>query len=422
MLASLVPWLAAYLNSKFVALAPDLAMIGAFVMLALLGRLRLATSPVSIAMMLAIGAHAAVGILDGRGIGSGGLVLLVLEIFVFYKLLEAAPDAVTPAAGARWVTRLYKLHLLFLGFELVACLAGYRDFFVGLAGASTVTAIYKTYNTGALLNFFGYSGLNSLLLGSQSASQLALFALAWLVGARMLAPAGLKGRGNLAWVVFAAAMYPVNATMTANILLVMLLAMALLFFRSARRLGRKAAWVLVPFGLLFAAEVAQLFLFRLLNEEDLLIYYAALEIPLAVYREIGLYRQLLGWGAHIDEFLIEDTNFGLGALVFQIGLLLTIACFACIAAFWKRLASVRSALEQGPAQAGAAAYMALANGLLALAWFASLVHYTPAIELGGRQILAFHAALALVYASKLNTVSHGAKLAEIGHFNDVSAS
>lgn len=397
-LASLMPWLAANLNSRVAALAPDLAMIGVFVMLALQGRLRLATSPVSIAMTLAIGAHAAIGILDGRGIGSGGLVLLALEIFVFYKLLEAAPDAVTPAAGARWVTRLYKLHLLFLGFELVACLAGYRDFFVGISGASTVTTIYKTYNTAALLNYFGYSGLNSLLLGSQSASQLALFALAWFVGARLLTPAGQKGRANLVWVVFAAAMYLLNATMTGNALLVMLLVMALLLFRRARRLGRKAAWVMVPFGLLFAGELAQVFLFRLLNDGDILIYQAALEVPLAIYREIGLYRQLLGWGSHIDEFVIEDTNFGLGALVFQVGLLLTIACLACVAAFWKRLVTARAALERGTPEARAAAYMAIANGMLATGWFASLIHYTPAIELGGRQILAFHAALALFYA------------------------
>ena len=51
----------------------------------------------------------------------------------------------------------------------------------------------------------------------------------------------------------------------------------------------------------------------------------------------------------------------------------------------------------GRAEAGTGASVAVRNGSHARAWFASRVPYTPAIELGGRQILAFHAALALFY-------------------------
>lgn len=392
-----MPWIAANLNSKIAALSPDLAMIGLFVMMVLLGRVRMTISLVSIVMILLIGTHSSIAILDGRGIGSGGLVMIVLEVFIFYKLLEASPNAVTPEVAARWVARIYKLHLLFLSFELVACLAGLRDFFVGIAGASTVTTIYKTYNTAALLNYFDYPGLNSLLLGSQSASQLVLFALYWFVTYRYRAIDGLQDRWNIIWVTLALVMYPVNATMTSNALLAILIFTMLLLFRRLRNVGLKTALILSPFVLFFAEEFVRLFLFRLLEEKDIEIYYAALEVPIQVFSEIGLYRQLLGWGAFIDEFLIDDTNFGLGTIVFQVGALITTACFACIAIFWKRLVIASKNLECGTPQTRIAAYMTVANGLLALAWFVSIVHYTTAIELGGRQILAFHAALALFF-------------------------
>ncbi len=399
--ASLIPWIAAYLNSKIVALSPDLAMIGLFVMMVLLRRVEMTMSLVSIVMILLIGSHFSIGILDGRGIGSGGLVMVVLEVFIFYKLLEASPNAVTPKVAARWVARIYKLHLLFLSFELVACLAGLRDFFVGIAGASTVTTIYKTYNTAALLNYFDYPGLNSLLLGSQSASQLVLFALYWFVTDRYRSIEGLHDRWNIIWLSLALVMYPVNATMTSNALLAMLIFTTLLFFRRSRKGVLIIALILSPLVLFFVEEFIRLFLFRILDEKDFQIYYSALEVPLRVYSEIGLYRQLLGWGAFIDEFLIEDTNFGLGTIAFQVGALITIACFACIATFWKRLVIASKNLEFGTPQTRLAANMSVVNGLLALAWFVSIVHYTTAIELGGRQILAFHAALALFFCRML---------------------
>ena len=35
------------------------------------------------------------------------------------------------------------------------------------------------------------------------------------------------------------------------------------------------------------------------------------------------------------------------------------------------------------------------NTLIALGWLFSLIHYTPAIELGGRELFAFHLAISL---------------------------
>jgi len=41
-------------------------------------------------------------------------------------------------------------------------------------------------------------------------------------------------------------------------------------------------------------------------------------------------------------------------------------------------------------------WLATVNSLLALGWGLSLVHYTSAVELGGRELFAFHVAVCLL--------------------------
>ena len=45
---------------------------------------------------------------------------------------------------------------------------------------------------------------------------------------------------------------------------------------------------------------------------------------------------------------------------------------------------------------------AFGNIALGLGWAASLLHYTPAIEIGGRELFAFHLALALALLTNRN--------------------
>ena len=41
-------------------------------------------------------------------------------------------------------------------------------------------------------------------------------------------------------------------------------------------------------------------------------------------------------------------------------------------------------------------WLATVNSLIALGWGLSLIHYTPAVELGGRELFAFHLAICLL--------------------------
>ena len=53
------------------------------------------------------------------------------------------------------------------------------------------------------------------------------------------------------------------------------------------------------------------------------------------------------------------------------------------------------------------------NLLSAIGWFTSLIHYTQAVELGGRHIFAFHLACVLVCIVKIKQL-RGSSLATTG--------
>lgn len=402
-LASALPWLAAYFDSKFVALAPDLLMLGVFGVLVVNGRIGISMRPLAAAILALTAIHSLLGLADGRGIGSGGLVLLILEIMVFYKFLERGNAASMARSASQWVSRIYQFHLVFLMFELLGRLAGFTDLFVAIAGHSTVTTIYKTYNSAALLNYFGMSGLNSLLLGSQSASQSVLFAGLWFLYLLVAAPPTWREPSTRSWFAVTCIMYPLNATMTSNLLLLLLLLCMLLAFRPRRINSAKVIRIglLLIMPTLLIADVAyELLFFRIGNTEDFLIYKQAFDVPIEAFSSIGVYRQMWGWGAFFDESIIADTNSGLFCIMFQVGLLMSFACVVSALAGVRLMAKIRRKMMLMGLEKRGCASLSLMNGVLALGWLISLVHYTPAIELGGRQIFAFHIALAVLFARK----------------------
>jgi len=405
LLASGMPWIAAYFDSKLLVLAPDIVLMTIFALLLLTRRLDLRIGLVAGFVLIATVIHSLVGMLDGRGIGSGGLVLLVIEVLIFYKLLTGT-NSISAKDSYTWISRIYKVHLCFLYFEFIMRLAGFTDQFVAIAGHSTVTTIYKTYNTAALLQHFEImNGLNSLILGSQSASQLSLFALIWFyILFRHELKVGHVSR-LIFWLVAAVTMYLLSATMTSNIILVSIIGFSILIFY-CRRISLRSTSIL--FFIILSGIVISLFdlfffdliLFRINNEADVEIYKEALDVPIEVISSMDIYRQLLGWGRYFDESIISDTNMGLAALIFKTGFLFSGLLIASVIGFVFNLFRLRNRYFSGDLNEKSNAFLGIINGLFAIGWFVSLGHYTPAVELGGRQIFAFHIALSLYYSSR----------------------
>lgn len=401
-MASLFPWLAAYFDSKLVALTPDMALIVLFGLLTAVAGVRIRRMHWAFEALLAvIVVHSIIALADGRGIGSGGLVLLAAEIFVFYQLLSHGGEGVTERKVHRWVTRLYQLHLGFLVIELALILAGQLDALVAIAGHATEVAMYKTYNSAALLNYFGMKGLNSLLLGSQTASQLALFAMFWFLPYFKRPPAYFRGPAMLLWFVAALVMYPLVATMTANVLLVMFAFLLLFVFKETTFSGLGGKGVIFLVVALFAGEIYRMLSFRINNPADVQIYLHAFTHLVENQMGMTTYKQMLGWGSNMAASPISDANFGLGMLLFQVGFVFFSAfSLFFLFAYWSLRAVVKRARKY-PQDLRAVSLLAVMNGILAMGWLASLIHYTPAVELGGRHMFALHVALTLFLIARI---------------------
>jgi len=403
-LASITPFIAAYTDSKLVALMADLILIISAIILAASGKLKLNMSFMPIVLLLILLIHSVLSIIDGRGIGSGGIILFFIELFLFYKMLNVNPLKVNLSDIYKWISWIYIMHLIFLVFELLARTAGFTDFFVNIAGSSTVTSIYKTYNTaGLLFIYFKMSGLNSLLLGSQSASQLALFGSVWFLSFYTLERKQFKLSKLLILVIIFITMYVLSSTMTSNVLMLLIFMLFILFFNDLKLFIIKK-WPFIFFiMIIFGNWIFEAIFFRINNEEDILIYLSIIESVLeTLSKNISLYELIVGWGRVSLEGILSLSDFGIGALVIQIGLLMFVFLLWPIIYFVKNIFSIRKILNSCH-PSSRLAFMATINGILGIAWLASLIHYTPAIELGGRQIFAFHIALTLLLLHKLKS-------------------
>ena len=178
LLASALPWAAAAADSKMLTYIPDALAAVAYMLFATQFPERsFRIHPYFATVLVLVMFHMTFGMLSGRGIGSAGLASLFMLTFVFSKLLDQGKTEHSAAAITHQISLIYIVHVVFILAELSIRLSGHTDILVAIAGHTTEVTKYKTYNSANFLNYLGIhdiSGMNSMLLGSQSASMLAL--------------------------------------------------------------------------------------------------------------------------------------------------------------------------------------------------------------------------------------------------------
>jgi len=359
-------------------------------------------------LFLLIGLHMLFGVISGRGIGSGGLVSLLVLAFIFSKLMEQESSPLLANFLTRQIGIVYIVHVIFILVELVFRLAGYTDALLAVVGQlpEQIPEVkkYKTYNSAPFLTYLGIediSGMNSLLLGSQSASQLVLlaafyFAL-WYKGRHQI-QAGLS-HGK--WFLFSVALFPFVASMTSMVMLVVLL-FFLIYFVPNSELNKPKLRIVAPLLLLmFWEEFLSIVAFRISKSAHVDIYMNAFMASPIAYLKLPLLDQVMGFGSNHRNADIAAADFGFGMLLFQVGALLL---GMVLAGFVLLLYSVRNNIRRhmvvGLARSPWAT-VAGVNIVCALGWAVSLIHYTPAVELGGRHIFAMHLAVCLIALKKM---------------------
>ena len=404
-LSSLVlPYTAAALNSKFVTYIPEALLLGIYLVYMVArpeNALSFSKRELLILIIAIIHTIASLGI--GMGIGSGGVLILILTTILYVKLLEFGEVELRDVFYLRQVRFIYIIHAIFILFELIIVVSGNVDLFKNIAGAATEVTKYKDYNSATFLWFLGINdvyGMNSLLLGSQTASQLVLFSMLIFLPVLGEKYYGANKRFILFWFVFSVFLFPFVATMTAVVVLLVLV-FFLVYLVPNSLFRDKRLWILVPLAIITFFEPLFSFLaFRISDPEHINIYLEAFMAAPTFFSQLPFSDMLIGLGEKVRDIPNIGADFGLFMLLIQIGLVFFVAVSMCVLhIIFSVLIKTKHISKLKKMDAWI--YLGVVNALLALGWAISLVHYTPALELGGRQLFAFHLAICIVYVNKI---------------------
>jgi len=413
LIASALPWLAAALDSRFVTFIPDALALAAYACLVLKNPYKATSLSSGLSLLfLFVCFHICFGLARGSGVGSAGLLSLLMLSFIFTKTLEHRKFSSEPFELAWQIAAIYILHIVFIYVEMFFRIAGFTDVIASLFGSASTVKSYKLYNSAPFLNYLGFenlSGVNSSLLGSQSASQLVL------IGSLYFAPCyqgwNRKNRMTLPFF-FGCLLFPFVASMTATYILMMSI-MILVFLIPNSYLNRRLFQLIGIFFLIFFWQpLLELISYRISSYADLQIYLEAFLASPIAFGSLATIEQFMGVGRRLDQANIGAADLGLGMLLIQVGvILLLLVSLAFTKLIYSAYSCIRSYVAVGRQCCPWAAFVAM-NTVCALGWAASLVHYTPAIELGGRHIFALHVAAIVIgvrRVSMFNFRPHGKK-------------
>lgn len=410
LLACLLPPLAAYLNSKAIAYIPEvvLAIFYLFFLTTANGeRSRTRLAPGWLLLLILIALHAMLQLFTYGGHGSMGATAVVLLTVIFIQLLSGPMTRISPFRIAQQLSILYSLHIVVLFAELALRMAGSSDTLVHLFGAATEVTKYKTYNSATFFRYIGFDesfwGLNGLLLGSQSAGQMMVCAVIFFAPCYYWS--ALDRRSNK-FLFLAATIGAICAINMTSAIIFGLIVCLLIYGVPLSRLGTRFIRMTAPIVvILFSHQIGGLIFFRIRSEYDLGVYLDAYLPPILVWGEMTWFERLFGLGRYIVR--AESSDFGLAALVNQIGAVLFVALgvtlFGIVYGGLREAAkAVRAKYSgQNTEEREPWAWLAVVNALLVIIYTGSLIHYTPAIELGGRELFALHCAVTYVATMQL---------------------
>jgi len=361
-----------------------------------------------------------VHVLTGRGfaiLASGGYVLAFT--FVFYALFSVGPG-ISMISIVRGISFLYKFYLFGMIIETIIILLGKQPLLVKLF-SSTQTPGYKAYNSADVARFFGLmqdaGGLNSVLLGSQIAGMLSLFATIWFIGIRNTRINKSLKDGSSLWIILSFLIFLISANGTTLLLFTLGIVIYGVFIcRKHRFLSLSiislslVGWYLaISSGYLLTRifadslyplspdEAEIMSNYRILDEVSGLTqrgYYMYMFFrPVELWLSGNWVDKLIGVGAQylIDDSVFVPGDFGFGITVFTSGFVWILLFVATV--FRMCIPALRLAAS-GPNERQVWSALGSINALIALLWLFSNVHYNQAVaNPGGMMLFALHFAL-----------------------------
>ena len=333
-------------------------------------------------------------ILSGRGIASGGTLITTVSVFLLVRLIKLEFDLNTAIEA---LIAIYMLHIVSLLCELLFCLLGYQPLLVDLLtnNGSGIKA-YKDYNSAPLLRQYldiKASGLNSMLLGSQSASMVSAFSSILFLGLWASA-----GKQLFLIPAFAASfLIPFTVTNTSMLLflpmfIILMIAIAFIFTRSASQ--AIITFTVISLSIFAFHREIWVGITLKLQGNWFEAYYTAFLNPVLVFMDQKLFDMIFGAGRSAHKF-VEYADFGFGVLLVGSGLFFMLLFMM---PFFKIFIGVVTVLMKAPRSKYK--ILLLTNSMLCFAYLGSLIHYTTAIEVGARELFAMHIAISFVLIEK----------------------
>lgn len=386
---SILPLIAAFFDSSFFKFVPVLILIFLF-SINVAVNLKIFKIPKSFFFIIFVTLiHLLIQLLIGKGYGSGGLILLLLEALLIYQLINLYRDKID---FNDIITFFFIINLLFLYFEFFIRLFGYEFIFVDLFGSAENVAKFKTYNSAPwYIQALGFKGLNSFFLGSQIAGILSLLSSIYFLGKKYY----LKQHNfklNIL-IILSFTMYFMSMTQTTNLLFSLILIITFFFIPSFIGLKNNflrlfifcvSAMLIILFAEIILRDVI---FFKLHEQKDIDIYLSLFFDPYNAYLNLNLDQILLGIGRSNWTF-DATSDLGFFAILFRVGLpyfiVISIFVIFCIITSFKQ-----SFNRENPDNLN---FLFVVNSLFIFVYWGSLIHYTNSIELGCRELFAFQIA------------------------------
>ena len=395
---SISPLIAAFFDNLFFKYFPVLILV-LWLLTTILVNKKILKIPLSFSLILLITLiHAFIQVLWGLGNGSGGIILLLIEAFIFYQLFNLYKKI----DFDNLISFFLKLSLSYLYFEFFTRLFGFEYIFVELFGYAENVTKFKTYNSAPwYTQAFGFKGLNSFFLGSQIASMLSLLTLIYFIGKKFFLKQNNFKLNIL--IILSLFMYLITMTQASNLLFVLIILFIFFFipsFIGLKKISVKSFLLLfIGINLFFFSDfiLTKMIFFKLNESKDVEIYLSLFFDPYNEYLKLNLNQILLGIGRSKWTF-DASTDLGFFGILFRTGL----PYFFIISLFF--IFCITKSLKQSFNKENSSylSFHLLINSFFIFIYWGSLIHYTSSVELGCREIFAFQIAYFFFNVKKKN--------------------
>jgi len=398
----LTPWIANIFISKELTYLPiAVAVLFMFISKSFLKNVSVAKSDLLIFFLVIV--HVLFSMATGRGVGSGGTLIIFFYSYIFFYAMKQQSLNITASDILKLTMLVYLIHMLAIFIELCVSLLGYQYLLIDLGGGKLIVNSYKSYNHADFIHFLGFEnvkGLASLLLGSQSASQLVV------IGAFLFAPLYfIKKYRSTKSFLFALFLIPFTSTQTSLLIIFMLLIYSIYISQCSRIGTKKMMLLIVLISVPLSIPLYNLIFYKLTNSRQFDHYVLSFMEPVFRFNSLPITDQIMGEGSRGRAFLEKyggaGSDFGLMTLINQTGVYLMGLSFFLLAAITIKSNMLVRKFHKLYGYYSLWCTLAAVNVTCMLGWYMSLIHYTTAVEVGGREIFALHIAISAVSINKL---------------------